>query len=48
VLERGYALVFDAEGKLVRGVKDLKKGQAMMTRLADGSVASIVDRVEKA
>lgn len=48
VLERGYALVFDADGKLVRGVKDLKKGQTMTTRLADGSVASTIDRIEKA
>lgn len=46
VLERGYALVFDAEGKLVRGVKDLKKGQTMTTRLADGSVASTIDRID--
>lgn len=48
VLERGYALVFDADGKLVRGVRDLKKGQRMTTRLADGSVASTIDRIEKA
>lgn len=46
VLERGYALVFDAEGKLARGVKDLKKGQTMTTRLADGSVASTIDRID--
>jgi exodeoxyribonuclease VII large subunit len=46
VMERGYALVFDAEGRLVRGVKDLKKGQTMTTRLADGSVASTIDRIE--
>jgi exodeoxyribonuclease VII large subunit len=48
VLERGYALVFDADGNLVRGVKDLKKGQTMTTRLADGSVASTIERIEKA
>lgn len=46
VLERGYALVFDADGRLVRGVKDLKKGQTMRTRLVDGSVASTIDRVD--
>ncbi len=46
VLERGYALVFDADGKLVSGVKDLKKGQTMTIRLADGKVASTVDRID--
>jgi exodeoxyribonuclease VII large subunit len=47
VLERGYALVFDADGALVRGVKDLRTGQTLTTRLADGSVASTIDRIEK-
>jgi exodeoxyribonuclease VII large subunit len=45
VLERGYALVFDADGKLVRGVKDLKEGQKITTRLAGGSVESTIDRI---
>ncbi len=46
VLERGYALVFDADGRLVRGVKGLQPGQAMTTRLVDGSVASTIDRID--
>ncbi|MGC8549326.1 MAG: exodeoxyribonuclease VII large subunit [Acidobacteriaceae bacterium] len=45
VLERGYALVFDADGKLVRGVKDLKEGQKTTTRLAGGSIESTIDRI---
>lgn len=48
VLERGYALVFNEQGKLVRGVKELQKGQSMTTRLADGSVASTIDSIENA
>jgi exodeoxyribonuclease VII large subunit len=45
VLERGYALVFDAEGKLVRSVTQLHAGDGILTRLVDGSVGSRVTEI---
>jgi exodeoxyribonuclease VII large subunit len=44
VLDRGYALVLDAGGGLVRSVSQVAKDDNVVTRLADGSFAS---RVEK-
>ena len=36
VLERGYAVVFDAKGGIVSSVKGMKKGQDVVLRLKDG------------
>ncbi|MCP4449080.1 MAG: exodeoxyribonuclease VII large subunit [Myxococcales bacterium] len=48
-LERGYALVYDSEGTLLRSIHSVAKGQAIRTELADGTVQSSVDSVmEKA
>jgi exodeoxyribonuclease VII large subunit len=40
VLSRGYALVFDAEGKLVKRAADVSGGDVLTLRLAEGSVRS--------
>jgi exodeoxyribonuclease VII large subunit len=45
VLDRGYALVRNAEGALVRSITAIAPGQPLTTRLADGS---FVSRVESA
>jgi exodeoxyribonuclease VII large subunit len=42
VLERGYALVFNAQGALVRDAATLSLGDLLDTRLASGSVRSTV------
>ena len=42
VLERGYSLTTAADGSVVRDAASLKKGDAIVTRLAKGSVSSIV------
>lgn len=42
VLERGYSLTTTADGSVVRDASTLKKGDAIVTRLANGSVSSIV------
>ena len=42
VLDRGYALVLDAQGGLVRSVRQLSPGNAVTTRLSDGSFTSQV------
>jgi exodeoxyribonuclease VII large subunit len=48
VLQRGYALLFDDQGALVRSVDQVQAGQRVTTRLADGSVESNVSRIRKA
>jgi len=42
VLQRGYALVQDDSGALVRSVAQLTSGQTVHTRISDGSFASTV------
>ena len=43
VLERGYALVLDAEGGVVRSATALAPGDQLLTRLADGQFTSRVE-----
>ena len=45
VLERGYSLTTAADGSIVRDAKSLKKGDTIATRLASGSVTSVVSGV---
>ena len=42
VLRRGYALVYDEQGTLLRNAADARPGQILNTRLAHGSVQSQV------
>ena len=44
VLERGYALVFDASGKLLKDVDGTDVGQEISARLARGEIAARVTR----
>lgn len=43
VLERGYSLTTNAQGQIVRDADTLKRGDKLTTRVAKGSVSSIVD-----
>jgi exodeoxyribonuclease VII large subunit len=43
VLQRGYALVTDAEGKLIRKGKPLKSGQMVDLTFADGKRGAVID-----
>lgn len=43
VLDRGYALVLDAHGALVRSAAQVAPGDHVLTRLADGSFTSQVE-----
>lgn len=45
VLDRGYALVLSANGALIRSAAQIKSGDELTTRLADGSFASRVESV---
>ncbi|HUO47222.1 MAG TPA: exodeoxyribonuclease VII large subunit [Acidimicrobiales bacterium] len=47
-LERGYSLTYDDRGSLVRGVGQLERGAALVTRVADGTARSTVDEVHPA
>jgi len=45
VLDRGYALVFDAEGKLLEDARTVKLGDEISARLAHGKIwASVTDK----
>lgn len=47
-LERGYAIVSDAlNGTVIASVDQVRSGQAIHARLADGRIAAHVDRVTK-
>ncbi|MEP6897167.1 MAG: exodeoxyribonuclease VII large subunit [Rhodanobacter sp.] len=43
-LERGYAILFDGEGKIVRSKQQVSPGTAVRARLADGELPLHVDR----
>jgi exodeoxyribonuclease VII large subunit len=45
VLNRGYALVFDETGSLVKKASSLLPNQRLVTRLAEGSVESRVTEI---
>jgi len=44
VLERGFSITTDQEGKIVRKVGDVKRGDVMVTRVADGKIESVVGK----
>ncbi|HWR14293.1 MAG TPA: exodeoxyribonuclease VII large subunit [Terriglobales bacterium] len=46
ILERGYALVFDAEGKLVKNAAQVQPGQDISAQVADGKITATVKRTE--
>jgi exodeoxyribonuclease VII large subunit len=45
VLDRGYALVLDTRGNLVRSTRQVAPGDGVVTRLSDGKFASRVETV---
>lgn len=42
VLDRGYSITMDAEGRVVRKAADVAAGSRLVTRLADGTIESTV------
>ncbi len=46
ILERGYALVFDASGKLVKSSADVDVGEKISATLAQGSITARVEKKE--
>ena len=47
VLERGYSITLDADGRVVRGVEGLVPGAQLTTRLADGTATSVVETISR-
>lgn len=45
ILSRGYALVFNPEGRLVRQASELKEGEQVRTQLAEGEFVSKVEKI---
>ena len=41
-LQRGYSISFDAKGHVVRDLQSVQVGDSLTTRLADGSISSVV------
>ena len=46
ILERGYALVFDSSGKLVKSSEQVEKGDEISARLAQGTFTARVEKRE--
>jgi exodeoxyribonuclease VII large subunit len=47
VLQRGYALVYDERGALIKQVEDVHEGQNLTTRLKSGRLKSRITEIEK-
>ena len=47
ILERGYALVFDSEGKLLKDARRVKIGDEISARLAHGEIHAAVTRKKR-
>ena len=45
VLERGYSITFSGE-KIIKSIKEIKKGQEIQTKLSEGIVTSLVEDVK--
>ena len=48
VLQRGYSLTLDAEGRPVTDCQNLNTGDTIQTRLRDGVVQSTVEKIQAA
>jgi exodeoxyribonuclease VII large subunit len=48
VLERGYSVTLAHDGRALRSEKEVKPGERLITRVADGAVRSVVEGAEHA
>ena len=44
ILERGYALVFDSSGKLVKDAEQVKNAEEIKARVAKGEIKAVVKK----
>jgi exodeoxyribonuclease VII large subunit len=47
ILERGYALVFDSQGRLLKDVGGIKVGDGISARLAHGEIQAAVTKKQE-
>jgi len=47
IIKRGFSITRDRNGKVVKDIKDISAGDAIITELANGSVESEVQKVKK-
>jgi exodeoxyribonuclease VII large subunit len=47
ILERGYALIFDSQGKLLKDARQVKVGDEIAARLAHGKIHAAVTKKQK-
>ena len=46
-MERGFSVVTDAEGKIVRSAADVKRGDLLNIKPLNGTIHAVVDKIEK-
>jgi exodeoxyribonuclease VII large subunit len=47
VLSRGFALVYDDHGTLIKDTESVSEGQSIVTRLARGRIRSRISKIER-
>ena len=47
VVSRGYGMIFDSTGKVVKSVRSAKKGDNICVELIDGSVSATIDGIKE-
>ena len=47
ILSRGYSLTFDSKDQLLKDVRAIKTGERLKTRLLQGIIYSIIEKIEK-
>jgi exonuclease VII large subunit len=46
-LQRGYSITFDARGNILRSAQDAVIGEKIITRLANGTLESMINKVDR-
>lgn len=44
VLQRGYSVVRDADGRIIKSIDDIKVGELLVTQVSDGKIESMVSK----
>ncbi len=47
VLDRGYSMTTDAQGRVIQNAKDVKQGDRLTTRLGKGAVVSVAEAIQE-
>ena len=47
ILDRGYGIITNQEGKVIQSIRDVKAGQEITTSMKDGTIISKVEKVEE-